>query len=83
MGKLFGGGTSLAGQSVGEAILLDCSKYLNQVLEVNVEEQWVRVQPGVVLDQLNKHLEPTGLWFAPDVATSNRATCLKHSSPAG
>ncbi|MCA1552747.1 MAG: FAD-binding oxidoreductase, partial [Chloroflexi bacterium] len=69
-----GGGTSLAGQSVGEAILLDCSKYLHGILEVNVEERWARVQPGVVLDQLNKHLAPTGLWFAPDVATSNRAT---------
>ncbi len=69
-----GGGTSLAGQSVGEAILLDCSKYLHNILEVNVEERWARVQPGVVLDQLNKHLEPMGLLFAPDVATSNRAT---------
>ena len=69
-----GGGTSLSGQSVGEAILMDCSKYFNQILEVNTEEQWARVQPGVVLDHLNKHLEPLGYWFGPDVAPSSRAT---------
>ncbi|MBI5878606.1 MAG: FAD-binding protein [Chloroflexi bacterium] len=69
-----GGGTSLSGQSVGEAILMDCSKYFNNVLEINSEERWVRVQPGVVLDHLNKALEPHGLWFGPDVAPSNRAT---------
>src|SRR5712692_1286899 len=69
-----GGGTSLSGQSVGEAILMDCSKYFNRILEVNAEERWVRVQPGVVLDHLNKHLEPSGLWFGPDVAPSSRAT---------
>ncbi|TMC57101.1 MAG: FAD-binding protein, partial [Chloroflexi bacterium] len=69
-----GGGTSLSGQAVGEAILMDCSKYLNQILEVNPEERWVRVQAGVVLDHLNKHLEPHGLWFGPDVSPSSRAT---------
>jgi FAD/FMN-containing dehydrogenase/Fe-S oxidoreductase len=69
-----GGGTSLSGQSVGEAILMDCSKYFNQILEVNTEERWARVEPGVVLDHLNKRLEPLGFWFGPDVAPSSRAT---------
>ncbi len=69
-----GAGTALAGQSVGRAVHLDMSKYLNQILEVNVEERWARVQPGVVLDELNAALRPHGLWFAPDVSPSNRAT---------
>ena len=68
-----GGGTSLAGQSVGEAIVLDLSKYMNQLLEVNVAERWARVQPGIVLDELNHKLKPHGLMYAPDVATSSRA----------
>ena len=68
-----GGGTSLAGQSVGEAIVLDMSKYMNSLLEVNVEERWARVQPGIVLDELNHILKPHGLMYAPDVATSSRA----------
>ena len=68
-----GGGTSLAGQSVGEAIVLDMSKYMNQLLEVNVTERWARVQPGIVLDELNDKLKPHGLMYAPDVATSSRA----------
>jgi len=69
-----GGGTALAGQAVGRAVQLDMSKFLNQVLEVNVEERWARIQPGVVLDELNAQLRPLGLWFAPDVSPSNRAT---------
>jgi FAD/FMN-containing dehydrogenase/Fe-S oxidoreductase len=69
-----GAGTSLCGQSVGRAVILDMSKYLNQILEVNVEERSARVQPGVVLDELNATLRPQGLWFAPDVSPSNRAT---------
>jgi len=68
-----GGGTSLAGQTVNHAIVIDFSKYLNQVLEVNLEEQWARVQPGIVLDQLNKQLAGQGLQYAPDPTTSNRA----------
>ena len=68
-----GGGTSLAGQSVGEAIVLDMSKYMNRLLEVNVAEHWARVQPGIVLDELNHKLKPHGLMYAPDVATSSRA----------
>ncbi|MCZ6679514.1 MAG: anaerobic glycerol-3-phosphate dehydrogenase subunit C, partial [Candidatus Poribacteria bacterium] len=68
-----GGGTSLGGQTVGQAIVIDMSKYMNNVIEVNIEERWARVQPGVVLDELNHHLKPHDLMFAPDVATSSRA----------
>ena len=69
-----GGGTSLAGQSVGHAIVLDFSKYMQNVLEVNQEELWCRVQPGLVQDELNAHVRPLGLQFGPDTSTSNRAT---------
>jgi FAD/FMN-containing dehydrogenase/Fe-S oxidoreductase len=69
-----GSGTSLGGQTVGEAIVLDFTKYMNRVLELNVAERWARVQPGVILDQLNDWLKPHGLHFAPDVSTSNRAS---------
>ncbi|MFB3818122.1 MAG: anaerobic glycerol-3-phosphate dehydrogenase subunit C [Candidatus Methylomirabilales bacterium] len=69
-----GGGTALGGQSVGRAVVLDMSKYLNRVLEVNVEERWARVQPGVVLDEINAELRPHKLFFAPDVSPGNRAT---------
>ncbi len=65
-------GTSLGGQVVGSGIVVDVSKYFTQILEVNKEEKWVRVQPGVVLDELNKHLEPFGLFFGPETSTSNR-----------
>ena len=68
-----GGGTSLAGQTVGEAMILDFSKYMNQVIELNEEEQWVRVQPGLVRDELNAYLQKYQLHFAPDPATSSRA----------
>ena len=68
-----GGGTSLAGQSVGEAIIIDMSKFMNECLEINVDEHWARVQPGIVLDELNHQLKPHGLMYAPDVATSSRA----------
>ena len=68
-----GGGTSLAGQTVGEAVVIDVSKHLDEVLELNLDERWVRVQPGVVRDQLNRFLAPHGLQFTPDVATTNRA----------
>ena len=68
-----GGGTSLAGQTVGEAIVMDMSKYMNQLLEVNTEEHWARVQPGIVLEGLNLLLRETGLFFPPDPATSNRS----------
>ena len=67
------GGTSLAGQTVNHAIVTDFSKYLNQIIEVNQEERWARVQPGIVLDDLNRQLLPYGLMYAPDPTTSNRA----------
>lgn len=69
-----GGGTSLAGQSVGQAIHLDFTKYMNRVIEVNPAEGWALVEPGLVLDDLNSAIAPDGLLFAPDVSTSNRAT---------
>jgi FAD/FMN-containing dehydrogenase/Fe-S oxidoreductase len=69
-----GGGTSLAGQTFGPGLILDCSKYMDNVLQVNAAESWARVQPGVIRDQLNAQLKPMGLHFAPDPATSSRAT---------
>src|SRR6201988_3224102 len=69
-----GGGTSLAGQTVGHAIVLDFSKYMQNVLEVNKGELWCRVQPGLVQDELNAHVRALGLQFGPDTSTSNRAT---------
>ena len=69
-----GGGTSLSGQSIGPGLVIDCSKYLNAVGEVDVTGRRARVQPGVVLDQLNRELARFGLAFGPDVATDSRAT---------
>ncbi len=69
-----GGGTSLAGQTVGAAVVLDFSKYMDSVLELNAAERWVKVQPGVVRDNLNALLAPHELQFTPDVSTSNRAS---------
>ncbi len=66
------GGTSLAGQTVNHAIVIDFSKYLNQLIEVNQEESWARVQPGIVLDDLNRQLLPYGLMYAPVPSTSSR-----------
>ena len=68
-----GAGTSLAGQTVGESMVLDFSKYMNQILEINEKEKWVRVQPGIVRDVLNDELKKYNLHFAPDPATSSRA----------
>ncbi|MBI5437687.1 MAG: FAD-binding protein [Nitrosomonadales bacterium] len=68
-----GGGTSLTGQSIGEAIILDVSRHLTRVLELNLAEGWVRVEPGVVCGELNALLKPHGVHFAPDPATANRA----------
>lgn len=67
-----GGGTSLAGQVVGSGIVVDISKYWNKILEINAEERWARVQPGVVRDELNMVLKPYGLFFSPETSTSNR-----------
>ena len=66
------GGTSIAGQVVGNGIVVDISKNFKKVLEINPEERWARVQPGVVLDELNLALEPYGLFFSPETSTSNR-----------
>ena len=65
-------GTSLAGQVVGSGIVVDVSKYFTEIIELNVEKKWVKVQPGVVLDELNKYLEKYGLFFGPETSTSNR-----------
>ena len=69
-----GGGTSQAGQAIGTGLQLDTAKYFNRVLEVNVAQRWARVEPGIVLDELNAHLLPHRLRFAPDISTANRAT---------
>lgn len=66
-------GTSLAGQVVGSGVVVDISKFFDQIIEVNVVEKWVRVQPGVIRDDLNKHLKPYGLMFGPETSTANRA----------
>ena len=69
-----GGGTSLTGQTVNHALVMDFSRWMHEILEVNTEELWVRVQPGVVQDNLNAHVRPMGLLFGPDTSTSSRAT---------
>jgi FAD/FMN-containing dehydrogenase/Fe-S oxidoreductase len=69
-----GGGTSQAGQAIGSGIVVDTSKYLNRILEVNTVERWARVEPGVVLDELNAALGQHGLRFAPDISSASRAT---------
>ncbi|MCH6565815.1 MAG: FAD-binding oxidoreductase, partial [Proteobacteria bacterium] len=69
-----GGGTSQIGQTVGTALVVDTTKYMNQVLEFDAESRVVSVQPGLVLDQLNRQLKPRGLFYPVDVSTGNRAT---------
>ncbi len=69
-----GGGTGTNGQSLTPGIIVDLSKYMNKVLEINVQEKWVKVEAGVIKDQLNDYLRPHGFFFAPDLSTSNRAT---------
>ena len=69
-----GGGTGTNGQSLNDGIIVDMSRHMNQVLEINEQEGWVRVQTGVVKDQLNQFLKPYGYFFSPDLSTSNRAT---------
>ena len=71
---LRGGGTSQGGQCIGAGLVVDTSKYLNRVLEFNAGERWARVEPGIVLDELNAYLKPHGLRFAPDISTASRAT---------
>ncbi len=65
-------GTSLAGQCVGSGLVVDISRYMTEVLEIHAAERWVRVQPGVILDDLNDQLAPLGLMFGPETSTSNR-----------
>ncbi len=67
------GGSSLAGQAISQAVVLDFTRHLNRIIEVNETEGWVRAEPGLVLDQLNIDLQHTGLQFGPDPASSNRA----------
>ena len=69
-----GGGTSQAGQAIGPGIQLDISRFFNRILEVNVAERWARVEPGIVLDELNASLRTNTLKFAPDISTASRAT---------
>lgn len=69
-----GGGTGTNGQSLSDGITVDLSRHMNRILEINATERWVRVEPGVILDQLNATLAPLGLFFAPNVSPSNRAT---------
>jgi FAD/FMN-containing dehydrogenase/Fe-S oxidoreductase len=66
-------GTSLAGQVVGSGIVVDVSKYFTKIIELNHEERWIRVQPGVVRDELNLFLKEHGLFFGPETSTANRA----------
>jgi FAD/FMN-containing dehydrogenase/Fe-S oxidoreductase len=66
-------GTSLAGQVVGKGIVVDVSKYFNKILEINEKENWVRVQPGVIRDELNMFLAPYNKYFGPETSTANRA----------
>jgi FAD/FMN-containing dehydrogenase/Fe-S oxidoreductase len=69
-----GGGTGTNGQSLTPGIVVDTSRYMNQILELNLEESWVRVESGLVKDALNDFLRPYGFFFSPDLSTSNRAT---------
>src|SRR5258708_1049465 len=69
-----GGGTSQSGQTVNESLIIDCSKYLDHVIEIDVAGRRCVVEPGIVLDELNRKLKPHGLWFPVDISTASRAT---------
>ncbi len=69
-----GGGTGTNGQALTKGIVVDLSRHMNQILEINTEEGWVRVQSGVIKDQLNDAIRPYGYFFSPELSTSNRAT---------
>jgi FAD/FMN-containing dehydrogenase/Fe-S oxidoreductase len=69
-----GGGTSQAGQTVNRSVILDCSRHLNRVLEIDAANRRCLVEPGIVLDELNRALKPHGLWFPVDISTASRAT---------
>ncbi len=68
-----GGGTGLSGQTVNRGVVVDFSKYMHDVIEINGEDGWVRTQPGVTIDELNRQVEHTGKYFTPDPSTSSRA----------
>ena len=68
-----GGGTGLSGQTVNHAVVIDFSRHMHNVLEINREEQWVRTQPGVTIDELNRQVRGSGLFFTPDPSTSSHA----------
>src|SRR5262245_57943651 len=69
-----GAGTSQAGQTVNDALVIDCSKHLNRLIDLDVNNRRCVVEPGIVLDDLNRLLKPHGLWFPVDVSTASRAT---------
>jgi hypothetical protein len=69
-----GGGTSQSGQTVNSTLIVDCSKHLDRVLELDVAGKRCVVEPGIVLDELNRRLKPHGLWFPVDISTASRAT---------
>ncbi len=69
-----GGGTSQCGQTINEGLIVDCSKHLNRIVSLDAEAKTCVVEPGIVLDELNRQLKPHGLWFPVDVSTASRAT---------
>src|SRR5271168_1262311 len=69
-----GGGTSQAGQTVNESVVIDCSRHLNRIVELDAAGKRCVVEPGIVLDELNRALKPKGLWFPVDISTASRAT---------
>ena len=69
-----GGGTSQAGQTINKSLVLDCSRHLNRIIEIDAANRRCVVEPGLVLDELNRALKPTGLWFPVDISTASRAT---------
>src|SRR5690606_31286910 len=62
------------GQSLCDGVIMDVSRHFRDILEVNIDEGWARIEPGVILDQLNAHLAPFGVFFAPNLSPSSRAT---------
>jgi len=68
-----GGGTGLSGQTVNHSVVIDFSKYMHNVIDINSEESWVKTQPGITIDELNRQLKSSGLFFTPDPSTSSRA----------
>ncbi|ELY3542322.1 FAD-binding oxidoreductase [Cronobacter turicensis] len=69
-----GGGTGTNGQALNQGLVVDMSRYMNRIIEINPEQGWVRVEAGVIKDQLNEYLKPYGYFFSPELSTSNRAT---------